>query len=1103
MDALAHSILEFYEATHGVNLTLLHGGAAANVTLCSPGKHSACSDGFAPCTACLPGRYQGGVGTAQCDACPAGRFADGGGAVSCTRCLVGTYNDEIGQAGCKACPAASYADTIGLAACKTSQCVPGTFLLTAKSPLCEGCSAGTYQTQTGQASCTECGPGRYSGLVGNNATCAECAPGKAHNTVRRVAEAACVKCGTGRFTAGNAGSAICAACVAGRYVDIEGWPEAKCRACEAGRFQETAGRESCALCPSGRYGKALATAVPCETCAVDATCPHGVKTACSTTTDTVCHVACVVGSTFSATGNAPCRTCAADSTCTHGVKTACTKSTETVCHVACAVGATWSATGNAPCAACAADPTCGAAGVKTSCTPGSDIVCNGAIAPCVGGQSFSRTGKEPCGTCTIDSTCPHGVKTACTTTTDTVCHVACVAGSTFSATGNAPCRTCAADSTCAHGVKTACTKSTETVCHVACAVGATWSATGNAPCATCAADSTCGTAGIETVCTKMKDMVCKVSPAPSPSPTSPIRNKPDVLVGAGPSPSPRVPSPATTTATVSLVFSIRVFNVDPTVLKQLTAAMAATTQLVRTTLIDGVASGDGGGRRRRLSAANVKVTVNSVTIAVDPSWKQNGFLIEFDVRFQTEAGAGEPQPSAVDVKAAATAAVKVVEATSFAETLQIQLRSSSVVLSNVTLSPGGVENTKVVLLEASAQPPVDPVAPAPVTGTDTVRKNTTGLGIGLGVGGGLLVAFVVAFVVGKIWWRRRLSRVKTVQTGEKTAGVGEVGGRKDGEEGELLPRAPVHTTHSLRTWTAHRHAHHVEGKGVARSVLPHQVPLTVDTGASKGGLALEHADNTRVGSPASAETNTEYENPIFKRRSAAKMTAPGRATPRHSNEDIVVDHHNPFFKKRNSMELAAPGLDSPWHSGIVVPVGAPIGESKGTPSRLHPSNVPSERNRVSTTLEQSIKRISGGQDRNAQDVAAEEVVDNARQRGHLGATGGGEFDVDVVLLPGASLGVGLTHNDTHVAHGEIGCKVMSVEDGSAVAATGKIIPHDWIIAVNGTNVSHDDKPVVIKVLQAAMRTGEPIKLRLSREKETEEARRVAAERAAAEVNANP
>ena len=43
----------------------------------------------------------------------------------------------------------------------------------------------------------------------------------------------------------------------------------------------------------------------------------------------------------------------------------------------------------------------------------------------------------------------------------------------------------------------------------------------------------------------------------------------------------------------------------------------------------------------------------------------------------------------------------------------------------------------------------------------------------------------------------------------------------------------------------------------------------------------------------------------------------------------------------------------------------------------------------------------------------------------------------------------------------------------------------------------------IKVLQAAMRTGEPIKLRLSREKENEEARRVAAERAAAEVNANP
>ena len=42
---------------------------------------------------------------------------------------------------------------------------------------------------------------------------------------------------------------------------------------------------------------------------------------------------CTTGSTFSASGNAPCKTCAADATCTAGVKTACTKTTDTVCNV--------------------------------------------------------------------------------------------------------------------------------------------------------------------------------------------------------------------------------------------------------------------------------------------------------------------------------------------------------------------------------------------------------------------------------------------------------------------------------------------------------------------------------------------------------------------------------------------------------------------------------------------------------------------------------------------------------------------------------------------------------------------------------------------------
>ena len=138
---------------------------------------------------------------------------------------------------------------------------------------------------------------------------------------------------------------------------------------------------------------------------------------------------CVVGTSFSASGNAPCTTCAAASTCgAAGVKTACAATANTVCEgaaAACVAGSTWSAAGTAPCTTCAAASTCGAAGVKTACAATANTVCEGAAAACVAGSTWSAAGTAPCTTCAAASTCGvAGVKTACTTTVNTVCNTA-------------------------------------------------------------------------------------------------------------------------------------------------------------------------------------------------------------------------------------------------------------------------------------------------------------------------------------------------------------------------------------------------------------------------------------------------------------------------------------------------------------------------------------------------------------------------------------------------------------------------------------------------------------------------------------------------------
>ena len=118
------------------------------------------------------------------------------------------------------------------------------------------------------------------------------------------------------------------------------------------------------------------------------------------------------------------------------------------------------------------------------------------------------------------------------------------------------------------------------------------------------------------------------------------------------------------------------------------------------------------------------------------------------------------------------------------------------------------------------------------------------------------------------------------------------------------------------------------------------------------------------------------------------------------------------------------------------------------------------------------------------------------------------LDFEIVLPAGRKLGMTLTHNTTHAVRGKIGCKVTHVDEGgAAVEAAGQIckkcletkcdktcpgvpsiIPHDWVIGVNGTDVSDDPKDDVVAVIKAAMATGEPVTMRFRRSEESEAAR---------------
>jgi hypothetical protein len=145
---------------------------------------------------------------------------------------------------------------------------------------------------------------------------------------------------------------------------------------------------------------------------------------------------------------------------------------------------------------------------------------------------------------------------------------------------------------------------------------------------------------------------------------------------------------------------------------------------------------------------------------------------------------------------------------------------------------------------------------------------------------------------------------------------------------------------------------------------------------------------------------------------------------------------------------------------------------------------------VAAAVEETLKMVIGGG--GVKGVEGAEEVDGAAELG---------LDFEIVLPAGRKLGMTLTHNTTHAVRGKIGCKVTHVDEGgAAVEAAGQIcknttclgvpsiIPSDWIIGVNGTDVSDDPKDDVVAVIKAAMATGESVTMRFRRSEESEAAR---------------
>ncbi|MFT3922334.1 MAG: SdiA-regulated domain-containing protein [Myxococcales bacterium] len=381
------------------------------IIACEPGSFS--TSGFAPCTPCAVGSYQGQPGQTACLPCAAGTSQDLSGQTACLPCTAGSYQGQWGQTACLPCAAGSYQSLSGQTACQL-------------------CAAGEYQGMTGQTMCVDCSPGSFADASGAT-MCLHCLAGSAAPSSGSIACAACegdtvspdvgapmcqscpggqhadeshtscvalpLACGAG--SSSSSGFEPCTACATGFYQSQTG--QTACIACDPGTFADVSGEQACQPCAPGTAiassgsqacapcaGDTISANAGAETCQA---CPAG-QHADASHTACVLPPACTAGS-FSASGREPCTSCPAGKYQSQAGQTAC---------LPCAVGTAQSQTGQSACVACNPGTFADVSGEQACqpCAPGSAVASSGsqACAPCAGDTISANAGALACAACT-------------------------------------------------------------------------------------------------------------------------------------------------------------------------------------------------------------------------------------------------------------------------------------------------------------------------------------------------------------------------------------------------------------------------------------------------------------------------------------------------------------------------------------------------------------------------------------------------------------------------------------------------------------------------------------------------------------------------------